>query len=247
MSHACRVEFVRCFRHDGVLPHAQNVNILAIETSSEQLSLALAYKGAVHAFDRVVGNRHAEFVLPEIERLLSEAGADMKSLDAVVFGAGPGAFTGLRIACGVAQGLALARDLPVLGVGTLEALAEDADADRVIACIDARMGELYHAACRRSADGWDVLTAPELVAPEALPIPDDGGWVGCGSGFRAHGALLAQRLGKRLVRFDPDALPRASAMLRLAQPRLAAGGGKDPAEAAPLYVREKVALKTHER
>lgn len=238
---------VRCARHDGVLLHPRIVNILAIETSSEQLSLALAYEGAVHAFDRVVGNRHAEFVLPKIEWLLDEAGTDMNSLDAVVYGAGPGAFTGLRIACGVAQGLALARNLPVLGIGTLEALAEESGADCVIACIDARMGELYHAACRRSADGWDMSTAPELVAPEALPIPEDGEWVGCGSGFRAHGAALAERLGRRLARFDPNALPRASAMLRLAQPRLAAGGGKDPAEAAPLYVRDKVALKIHER
>jgi len=201
----------------------------------------------MHVFDRVIGNRHAEFVLPEIERLLAEAGARMESLGAVVFGAGPGAFTGLRIACGVAQGLALARDLPVLGVGTLEALAEDSGADRVIACIDARMGEIYHAAYRRTTRGWEALNAPELVLPEELPVPDDGGWVGCGSGFRAHGPALSRRLGQRLVRVDPEALPRASAMLRIALPRLAAGEGRDPAEAVPLYVRDKVALKTHER
>jgi tRNA threonylcarbamoyladenosine biosynthesis protein TsaB len=228
------------------------LNVLAVETSSEQLSLALAHAGSVHTFDRIVGNRHAELVLPEIERLLAAAGAAIGMLDAVVFGAGPGAFTGLRIACGVAQGLALPRSLPVLGVGTLEALAEgafaeDAGAKRVIACIDARMGEIYHAAYRRVARGWEALNAPELVRPAELPVPDDGGWVGCGSGFRAHGAALALRFGSHLVRVDPDALPHASAMLRLALPRLAAGEGKDPAEAVPLYVREKVALKTHER
>lgn len=223
------------------------MNVLAIETSTEQLSVALAHAGSLHAVDRIVGNRHAEFVLPEIERLLEEAGIRLDLLGAVVFGAGPGAFTGLRIACGVAQGLALARNLPVLGVGTLEALAEGSGADRVIACIDARMGEIYHAAYRRTARGWEALNAPELVAPEDVPVPDDGGWVGCGSGFHAHGSALMQCFGQRLVRVDPDALPRASAMLRLALPRLAAGAGKDPAEAAPLYVREKVALKTHER
>ncbi|MGB8436807.1 MAG: tRNA (adenosine(37)-N6)-threonylcarbamoyltransferase complex dimerization subunit type 1 TsaB [Burkholderiales bacterium] len=228
------------------------MNVLVIETSSEQLSLALAHAGSVHVFEQIVGNRHAELVLPEIERLLATAGAAIGTLDAVVFGAGPGAFTGLRIACGVAQGLALPRNLPVLGVGTLEALAEgafaeDPGANRVIACIDARMGEIYHAAYRRDARGWEPLNAPELVLPEELPVPDDGGWVGCGSGFRAHGAALALRCGSHLARVDPDALPHASAMLRLALPRLAAGEGKDPAEAVPLYVREKVALKTHER
>ncbi len=201
----------------------------------------------MRTFDRIVGQRHAELVLPEIERLLEAAGGNVAALDAIVFGAGPGAFTGLRIACGVAQGLALPRSLPVLGVGTLEALAEDSGADRVIACIDARMGEIYHAAYRRTARGWEALNAPELVLPEDMPVPDDGGWVGCGSGFRAHSAALAQRCGQRLARVVPDALPRASAMLRLAIPRLVAGGGKDPAEAVPLYVRDKVALKTHER
>jgi tRNA threonylcarbamoyladenosine biosynthesis protein TsaB len=223
------------------------LSIIAIESSSDQLSLALEHDGAIRAWDGVVGNRHAELVLPEIERLLEQAGITLDSLSAVVYGAGPGAFTGLRIACGVAQGLALARNVPVLGVGTLEALAEDAGADRVIACIDARMGEIYHASYCRTIGGWEALNAPELVSPETLPIPDDGGWVGCGSGFRAHGDALARRCGERLARIAPDAVPRASAMLRLALPRLAAGEGRDPAEAVPLYVREKVALKIHER
>ena len=144
------------------VPH---LNVLAIETSTDQLSLALAYSGSVRTLDEVIGNRHAELVLPTIERLLEESGASVRALEAVVFGAGPGAFTGLRIACGVAQGLALACDLPVLGVGSLEALAEGSGADRVIACIDARMGEIYHATYRRGAEGWEALNAPELVHP----------------------------------------------------------------------------------
>ena len=223
------------------------MSVLAIESSSDQLSLALAHAGKLYAYDEIVGNRHAELVLPHIERLLGQAGLSTRSLTALVYGAGPGAFTGLRIACGVAQGLALARNLPVLGIGTLEALAEDAGADRVIACIDARMGEVYHASYRRTGASWEALNAPELVSPEALPVPEDGGWVGCGSGFRAHGEALARRCGAHLARVVPDALPRASAMLRLALPRLATGEGRDPAEAVPLYVRDRVALKIHER
>jgi tRNA threonylcarbamoyladenosine biosynthesis protein TsaB len=244
---AIRSRRIVASRRTTASPRTGYLKLLAIETSTEQLSLAYAHDGAVHAIDEVVGNRHAELVLPRIERLLAQAGAGIRSLDAIAFGAGPGAFTGLRIACGVAQGLALARSLPVLGIGSLEALAEDSGAERVIACIDARMGEVYHAAYRHTPGGWEVLNAPELVRPDDLSVPDDEGWVGCGSGFRVHGAALARRCGRHLARVDSGALPRASAMLRLALPRFAQGLGKDPAEAAPLYVRDKVALKIHER
>jgi tRNA threonylcarbamoyladenosine biosynthesis protein TsaB len=220
---------------------------LAIETSTEHLSLAVARGDEILESTQAVGQRHAELILPEIGRLLAAAGSGIASLTAVVFGAGPGSFTGLRIACGVAQGLALARGLPVLGVGTLEALAEQSGAERVVACLDARMGEVYHAAYRRRAGGWTEASPPALMHPGDVPVPEDRGWVGCGSGFRMHGIALAQRLGDRLARTAPDAVPLASAILRLALPRLAAGEGRDPAAAVPTYVRDKVALKTHER
>lgn len=223
------------------------MTILAIETSTEHLSLAVARADEVLESHERVGQRHAELILPAIARLLADAGSAIEALTAIAFGAGPGSFTGLRIACGVAQGLALARALPVLGVGTLEALAEASGAERVVACLDARMGEVYHAAYRRGARGWIEASAPALVRPAEAPVPGDDGWVGCGSGFLAHRAALAARLGGRLARVDPAAVPRASAILKLALPRLAAGAGRDPAEAVPLYVRDTVALKTHER
>jgi len=223
------------------------LTVLAIETSTEHLSLAVARGDEMLESTQWIGQRHAELILPEIGRLLAAAGSGIDALTAVVFGSGPGSFTGLRIACGVAQGLAFARGLPVLGIGTLEALAEQSGAERVVACLDARMSEVYHAAYRRRPGGWVEASAPALVRPADVPVPEEGDWVGCGSGFRLHRDALGRRLGARLVRVEPDAVPLASAMLRLALPRLAAGEGRDPAEAVPTYVRDKVALKTHER
>ncbi|MCZ7564458.1 MAG: tRNA (adenosine(37)-N6)-threonylcarbamoyltransferase complex dimerization subunit type 1 TsaB [Burkholderiales bacterium] len=223
------------------------MTVLAIESSTEHLSLAVARDGGVLESHQPVGQRHAELILPAIVRLLGEANTAIPGLTAIAFGAGPGSFTGLRIACGVAQGLALARGLPVLGVGTLEALAETSGDERVIACLDARMGEVYHAAYRRGAGRWIEASAPALLRPADVPLPEGDGWLGCGSGFLAHADALAAKLGGRLARVEPAAVPRASAILRLALPRFAAGAGRDPAEAVPLYVRDKVALKTHER
>lgn len=223
------------------------MNILVLETSTDRLSLALGAADRVYESDFSAGQRHAELILGEIDRLLADAGLQVEDLQAIVYGEGPGAFTGLRIACGIAQGLALARDLPVLGIGNLLAAAEESGASRAFVCLDARMGEVYHAAYLRDAEGWLTLNEPGLYKPAEVPLPQDTGWVGCGSGFVAHAEALQVRLGKALTRTLPDVYPTARAMLRLARPRLMAGEGQDAAAAAPIYIRDKVALKTHER
>jgi tRNA threonylcarbamoyladenosine biosynthesis protein TsaB len=223
------------------------MNLIALETSTEYCSLAVS-RGA-QLFERSfhAGQRHSELALPALRELLRQAELDMQAIQGIAYGAGPGSFTGLRIACGMAQGLALARNLPVAGIGTLLALAQDCGADKVIACLDARMGEVYHAAYCRSGDKWIEMHAPALYKPDQVPPVDGEDWVGCGSGFRAHGAVLAQCYRGKLSRTDTDAVPGAVAMLRLAAPVFAAGEGLDPAAAAPLYVRDKVALKSSER
>ncbi len=127
------------------------------------------------------------------------------------------------------------------------ALAQGCGADKVIACLDARMGEVYHAVYRRSGEKWIEMHAPALYKPDCVPRVDGGDWFGCGSGFRVHGAALAQCYRGSLARTDADAVPNAAAMLRLALPVFAAGQGLDAAAAAPLYVRDKVALKSSER
>jgi tRNA threonylcarbamoyladenosine biosynthesis protein TsaB len=159
-------------------------------------------------------------------------------LDAVAFGAGPGAFTGLRIACGLAQGLAFGRGLPLIGVSTLEAMAQESGAQRVVACLDARMREVYYAALEKRAGRWHEVVAAQCVAPQAAPPPPGEGWVGVGNGFDVYREQLRGKVPVVRSAVHPTALSVAI----LAAPRLAAGEGVDAAQAAPVYLRDKVAL-----
>jgi len=223
------------------------MNLLAIETSTDRLSIAVSAAGRLHEATRTVGQRHAELALDAIDAVLAAAGIDRSDLDGVAFGAGPGSFTGLRIATGIAQGLALGLEIPVVGVSTLASLAEPSESPRVFACLDARMDEVYCAAYERSPSGWRTVVEPGVFSPDAVPVPADTDWAGRGSGFASHGERLAARLGRAIVSVEPDAFPTARAVLRLAEPRLAAGEGTDPMGALPTYIRDKVALKTSER
>src|SRR5262245_46847345 len=126
----------------------------AFESATDWCSVALWLDGEIRAVEARVGQRHSERMLPMLDQLAAQAGVPLRSLDAVAFGAGPGSFTGLRIACGVAQGIALARSIPAIGISTLEALAEESGAPRVVACLDARMSEVYYSALERSGAGW---------------------------------------------------------------------------------------------
>ncbi len=223
------------------------MKLLAIETATERLSLALSVAGAVTERTLEAGQRHAELVLGEIDALLARAGVRVGDLDGIAYGAGPGSFTGLRIACGVAQGLAAARGLPVIGISTLAAIAAAAPAARVVACLDARMGEVYHAAYEKLYDRLHEVIPPGLHHPAAVPLPAGEGWTGCGAGFAAYRDALALRHGSRLVAVDAAIFPSAAAVARLAAPRLAAGEGVAAAAALPRYLRDRVALKTSER
>jgi tRNA threonylcarbamoyladenosine biosynthesis protein TsaB len=231
------------------------VNLLAIETSTPWCSIAVSRGQAVCSRHFEAGQRHAELALDAVDEVLREAGLALGDLQGIVYGEGPGSFTGLRIACGLVQGLALSRSLPVIGIGTLAALAEEAGAPRVVACLDARMGEVYHAAYVRNANdgGLNEASPPGVYRPEAVPpLPSlstspAGPWVGCGSGFAVHGAVLAGRYGALLAEVGADVSPSAVAMLRLARARFERGEGRDAACAAPIYLRDKVALKTNER
>jgi len=216
------------------------VKIAAFETASEWCSVALWLDGEVRAVEARAGQRHGELVLPMLESLLAQSRLGVGELEAVAFGAGPGSFTGLRIACGIAQGLAFARGLPVCGVSTLEALAEECGAARVVACLDARMGEVYYSALERQGARWREIVPAQCVPPARAPRPPGTDWVGCGSGFAAYGDMGFERV-------YPEIHPGAAAVARLAAPRLAAGEGIDAARAAPVYLRDKVALTTEER
>ncbi|HEX2199970.1 MAG TPA: tRNA (adenosine(37)-N6)-threonylcarbamoyltransferase complex dimerization subunit type 1 TsaB [Burkholderiales bacterium] len=210
----------------------------AVETSTEWCGVALYRDGEIACVERRAANRHSELVLPFLQQLLREARLGAGELDAIAFGAGPGSFTGLRIACGIAQGLALARGLPVLGISTLEAMAEESGAPRVVACLDARMREVYYAALEKRAGRWHEVVPAQCVAPERMTphiTPLETDWVGCGNGFAVYG-------NPGMARLMPELHPTAMAVARLAAPRLAAGEGVDAAQAVPVYVREKVAF-----
>ena len=216
----------------------------AFETSTEWCSVALHVGGETRSLERRAGQRHSELALPMLHSLLRQWKLGSENLDAIAFGAGPGSFTGLRIACGLAQGLALARDLPVLGISSFEAIAEEAGAPRVVACLDARMREVYYAALEKHGEDWREVIGARCIAPHAAPPPPGEGWVGCGSGFAAF-PEMAKRLG--VASSFAELHPTAAAIARLAAPRLARGEGVDAAAAAPRYLRDKVAFTRDER
>ena len=169
------------------------MKILAIEASSEQASVALLIDGAISSRRIDGATKHSQTVLRDVRDLLAEAGLPIGALDAVAFGAGPGAFTGLRLACGVAQGLALGADLGIAVVGSLDAIALQARAPRVLVATDARMGELYYAAFEGDqADSLQALGPVRCALPEALEIPP-GPWLGAGSAFRVWPDVLRAR------------------------------------------------------
>jgi tRNA threonylcarbamoyladenosine biosynthesis protein TsaB len=223
------------------------LNVLALETSTEHCSVALLHPGGTAARAELAGQRHSELLLPMVDAVLAQAGLGLADLDGIGFGAGPGSFTGLRIACGVAQGLALGAGLKVVPVGTLLALAHATGAGRVLACLDARMGEVYLAAYEREAGGWAERVAPSVCRAQSAPPLEGGGWAAAGSAFRAHGDALEARYRGQLASIDPDAWPQAVAVAGLAAEALGAGGGLPAEQAAPLYVRDRVALKMHEQ
>jgi len=225
--------------------------ILAIETSSELASCALLDGDRVIARATSGVRTHSQSVLPMVQELLREAGLGLADCDAIAFGAGPGSFTGVRTACGVAQGLAFGAGLQVVPLVTLEAMAEACrartGASEVLAVLDARMGEVYWAQYRHDAvrGAWLEVAAPALCAPQDLePVPAEG-LVACGNGFSAYPDAFA---GKAFATGAlDDILPHARELALLGAPALAAGLAVPPAQAQPLYLRNKVAYTSAER
>ena len=208
------------------------MKLLVLDTSTEYCSAALWLDGLIPARRVLAEQRHSSLLLPMVDELLRESNVSLRQLDGIAYGAGPGSFTGLRIACAVTQGLALGADLPVLGVSTLESIAEQTGADKVVTVLDARMAEVYWAAYQREAGGWYCMAEPALALPESVEVPVGEGWMGAGNGFAALADVLRPRLESRLVRIDATLMPDAAAMAPLA---------------APIYLRDKVALTINER
>ena len=223
------------------------MKILALETSTEYCSVALWQDGAINERFECVGQKHSDVLLAMVADVLRDASVKLSDINGIAFGKGPGSFTGVRIACGVAQGLALGLSLPVVGVVTLQALAQASQRDKVVVALDARMGEIYHAAYQKIEGHWLEIVSPNLCQAATAPLLNGDDWLGCGSGFAIYADVLSQRYAASLSGIDGQTVPHAAAITALAAPILTAGGGNDAALALPYYLRDNVALKTHER
>jgi tRNA threonylcarbamoyladenosine biosynthesis protein TsaB len=222
------------------------MKLLAIETATEACSVAVLVDGQVRERFGIAPRRHAELALPWAEQVLAEAGVAKSQLDAIAVGRGPGAFTGVRLAIALAQGIALALDRPLLPVSTLAALAMRADSPAgdqcILAAIDARMGEVYVAAFRRAGDRMEAVSDERVVAPSAFVPPAGSGWQGVGSGFAASDDGLQLRMQGRLAAVDAEALPHAADVARLGAVMYARGEAIAPERIEPAYLRNNVAL-----
>lgn len=217
--------------------------ILAIDTSGPACSVALSDDAAIVERFEIVEQSHSARLLPMIESLLADCGLALAQLDAIAFGRGPGSFTALRIGAGVVQGLAFAASLPVVPVSSLAALAQGVPVPRVLAAVDARMGQVYWGAYERDAEGLVCAVGAEAVAfPEAVTI-DGGGWAGVGSGWDQYQARLQAVLGASISRIDVGCYPRARDVVVLARSAYARGAAVDAESALPVYVRDDVARK----
>ncbi|MDP5239554.1 tRNA (adenosine(37)-N6)-threonylcarbamoyltransferase complex dimerization subunit type 1 TsaB [Uliginosibacterium sp. 31-16] len=222
------------------------MKILALETSTDIASLALLCDGEVRSIRLASPPAHSATLLPALRQLLAEAQLDLARLDVIACGIGPGAFTGVRLACSVAQGLALGTDLPVAPVCSLLALAQGQTADKVYCAMDARMNEAYVAAYQRENGRWLEVLAPACVTPTALPQPASDGWFGVGTAFSAYPLESAGSLAGKLCAEPLSAVPSAQAVAELAA-LTGPAGWCDAALLAPLYVRDRIALTVAER
>jgi tRNA threonylcarbamoyladenosine biosynthesis protein TsaB len=227
------------------------MHLLAFETATRRVSVALWWEGEVLERFADMPNNGSEVLLPWAQALLAEAGITLSQIDAIAFGAGPGGFTGLRLACGVTQGLAFGLDRPVVPVSTLAALALGAGDGVVWTLLDARMNEIYGALYRVAGESVTELSAPICAPPQQLAVPSAptfalNEFIGAGDGFAAYADAL-QNVASGLATIRPELMPSAAAVARLAAPLALRGEVVNAAEAQPIYVRDKVAFTTAER
>ncbi len=221
------------------------MKLLALDTSTESCSCALFLDGKTTERTRLALRQHAEFILQMIDELLAEAALKPTQLDALAVIRGPGSFTGVRIACGVAQGIAFALDIPVIAVSSLATLAQAAytelGATRILAAIDARMNEVYYGYYTFDNQGLIQIVGHEgVIAPEKIECPDENQWYGVGSGWTTYPSLLQARLGNSLQNYQINRYPQARAMIPLA---LLAYSNRDYVNAeqlTPVYLRNRV-------
>ncbi len=227
------------------------MKILAVETATPACSAALLIDGEIIARFQMAPREHTRLILPMIEALLQEAGLTVTQLDALAFGRGPGSFTGVRIATGVIQGIALGAELPVVPVSTLASMAQTAfnqgDYLQAFTALDARMGEIFWAVYQKSAQGYADLIEPEVVTAAGHVAFPQGDGVGVGSGWDVYAEVLKDKLKEQVVAMETDIWPNAATVVQLAERDYQQGRAVAPELAMPVYLRDKVAKKESER
>jgi tRNA threonylcarbamoyladenosine biosynthesis protein TsaB len=222
------------------------MNLLAFETSSRIGSVALETPAGLVVRELGIPREQTERLLSAIDELLAAAGVDLKSLDGIAFGRGPGSFTGLRVSVAVAQGLAAVTGVPLLPVSSLLGLAERAHREsgcrRALVCVDAHMGEVYWAVADSQGGTVEIVGGERLGAPAEVVAPQGSDWCAAGSGFAAHAEPLAA-VTAAAAKVLPDLVPSAESLLPQAKRDLAAGRAASPSAALPVYLREHTAWK----
>lgn len=218
------------------------MKLLALDTSTDACTAAVWVDGAVHEQFEIA--QQSARIMPMVDAVMAEAGLTLAQLDAIAFGRGPGSFTGLRIAAGVAQGLAFGVDLPVVPVSSLAALAQGQNAGRVLAAFDARIQQVYWGAYVRNTQGIVKLQGEEGVfTPNRIPLPEGAGWVGAGSGWDQYADALAKHFGTCVTEWRRQCFPRARAVAELGAVGFTRGQAVAPELALPVYLRDEVAMK----
>ena len=218
--------------------------ILAVDTATEACSAALLCRGTVYQRFAIAPRQHHSLIFEMCQAVLSEAKIDITDLNALAYGRGPGSFTGVRIAASLVQGIAYARNLPVVAISNLQTVAlqalEQSDATQVLVAMDARMGESYYGYFEKDGDSVKAISVEDIATAEKLVIPDTFKGIGAGNIGPLYRDNLKKILGARLTRWYADTLPEATTILRLAVPRLEANDTISATEVLPVYLRYPV-------
>jgi tRNA threonylcarbamoyladenosine biosynthesis protein TsaB len=239
------------YNADQIFLINNSMKLLAVDTSTDACSAALFIDGDIRETFALAPREHTKLILPMIDELLIDAGLLPQQLDAVALSCGPGSFTGVRIATGVAHGIAFGADIPLVLVSTLAAIAQDVlnrhQVDLTFTAMDARMDELFWGVYQPNALGLAELIGEEAVTPaDKVDYPDREG-VGVGSGWSVHGNALSSRLGDRVKYVINDVWPHAACVAQLGAYDCANGLAVPVEQAMPVYLRDKVAKKQSER
>ena len=219
------------------------MKILAIETSTEACSAALGIDNSCIYRHQIAPRKHTELILPMIDSLLNEANIKLNSLDAIAFGRGPGAFTGVRIAISVTQGLAYPYDIPVIPISTLATLAQQFSDkyDCIAASFDARMKEIYWGLYKKNKlNIMEAIKKEKVCLPNNISTPSSGEWFGAGSGWKLYSDEIKSKFKCKIIDFDDNAYPHAKDIIKIAIPLYLDGKVMSAELVSPVYLRDKV-------